>query len=164
MKTRNLVIGVLAVLLVGSLIWCYTSNKTAIDDKVVSTTENVKNSISGLNESIEKTAETNYALIKAKVALLKSKNALGIDKSEQKSNAELDNAVNYLSEAEVTADPETKTKIDLLKTKINSAKESVVEKKDDALDKISAAIDEVKSMIEEHNDKIQTEKKKKGES
>ena len=142
MKTKNLVIGVLAVLLAGSLIWGYTSNKTAIDDKVVSTTENVKNSISDLNESIEKTAETNYALFKVKVALLKSKIALGIDKSEQKSNAELDNAINYLSEAEVTADPETKTKIDLLKTKINSAKESVVEKKDDALDKISAAIDE----------------------
>ena len=160
MKTKNLIIGILAVLLAGSLIWGYAANKTAIDDKVVSTTENVKKSILDLNESIEKTAETNYALLKAKVALLKSKIALGIDKSEQKSNAELDNAINYLSEAEVTADPETKTKIDQLKTKINSAKESVVEKKDDALDNVSAVANEAKIMSEEYSDKFQTEKEK----
>ena len=57
MKTKNLIIGVLAVLLVGSLIWNYKSNKTIASDKIVSTSENVKAETSGLMASLEKKAK-----------------------------------------------------------------------------------------------------------
>ena len=132
MKNKNVIIGILAVLLVVALIWGYTSNKTAVDDKIVTTSENAKTETSDLIASMEKEAKTNYALANAKVALLKSQIALEIDKSEQKAEAELDNAIDYLSEAESTADEKTKSEIDLLKTKVNTAKKSVVQKKDDA--------------------------------
>ena len=84
---------------------------------------------------VVKKAKTNYALANAKVALLKSQIALKIDNSKQKAEAELDNAINYLSEAKLTADEKTKAEIDLLIIKLNIAKKSLVQKKIDALEK-----------------------------
>ncbi len=160
MKTKNVIIGILAVLLVCSLIWNYKSSKTTIDDKIVTTSENVKAETSALIASLDKKAKTNYSLANAKVALLKSQIALEIDNSKQKAEAELDNAINYLSEAKTTADEKTKAEIDLLKTKANTAKNSVVQKKDDALDKVSATANEAKIISEKYNDKFQAEKEK----
>ncbi|MCK5022280.1 MAG: hypothetical protein KAR54_03465 [Candidatus Pacebacteria bacterium] len=160
MNKKNVIIGVLAVLLVGTLIWCYTSGKSAIDNKIVTTSENVKTETSDLIASIEKKAITNYNLANAKVALLKSKIALEIDNSKQKAEIELDNAIYYLSEAKSTADEKTKEEIDLLETKVNNAKKSVVQKKDDALNYVSAAVDEANTMSEKYNDKFHAEKEK----
>jgi len=112
MNTKNIIIGILAVLLIGTLIWCYKSNNTAVNNKIVTTSENAKTETSDLIASLEKEAKTNYNLLKAKVALLKSKTSLEIDNSKQKSEAELDNAVKYLSEAKSTADEKTKAEID----------------------------------------------------
>lgn len=160
-KIKNTII-ILALLLVGSFIvyGIIHRSKTAIDDKIVSTSENAKTETSDLIASIEKKAKTNYALIKVKVTLLKSQIALKIDKSEQKAEAELDNAINYLSEAKSTADEKTKAEIDLLKTKVNTAKKSVVQKKYDALENVTAAFDDAKTLSEKYNDKFQAEKEK----
>ena len=160
MKTKNVIIGVLAVLLVGSLIWGYTSYKTAIDKKIVTTSENAKTETSDLIASLEKKAKTNYALANAKVALLKSKIALEIDNSKQNAEAELDNTITYLSEAKLTADEKTKAEIDLLEIKVNTAKKSVVQKKNDALDIVSATVDEAKTISDDYNSKFQAEKEK----
>ena len=160
MNTKNVIIGILAVLLVGTLIWGYISNKTTMDNKIVTTSENVKAESSDLIASLEREANTNYNLLKAKVALLKSKTALEIDNSKQKAEAELDNAIDYLSEAKSTADEKTKAEIDLLKTKVKKANKSVLKKKDDALNNVSVAVDEAKIMSEKYNDKFQAEKEK----
>ncbi|MCK4678587.1 MAG: hypothetical protein KAT48_10680, partial [Bacteroidales bacterium] len=160
MKTKNVIIGILSVLLVGTLIWGYTSNKAAIDKKIVTTSENAKAETSDLIASMEKEAKTNYALANAKVALLKSQIALEIDNSKQKAEVELDNAIKYLSEAKITADEKTKTTINMLETKVNTAKKSVVQKKDNALDNVSTAVDEAKIISEKYNDKFQAEKEK----
>ncbi len=161
MKNKNLIIGILAVLLAGSLIWNYISNRTFIDDKIMGKSETAKIAIKDLNQSIEKEAKTNYALTKTKVALLKSEIAFKIDKSEQKAEAELNNAIKFLSEAKSTADEKTKVEIDLLKSKVNNTKMSVIQKKDDALANITAAAVEAKVLSEKYNDKLQTEKEKK---
>ncbi len=160
MNKKNIIIGVLAVLFIVSLIWGYKTNKSAIDSKVITTSENAKTETSDLIASLEKEAKTNYNLLKAKVALLKSKTSLEIDNSKQKSEAELDNAVKYLSEAKSTADEKTKAEIDLLKTKVNTAKNSVVQKKEDALYNVSVAVDETTNMSEKYNDKFQADKEK----
>jgi len=160
MKNKNVILGILTVLLIGSLIWNYSLNKTAINNKIVSESENAKIALTGSIESIEKEAITNYALAKTKVALLKSEIALKIDKSEEKAVAELNNAIKYLSEAKSTADEKTKEEIDRLNTKVNSAKESVVQKKDDALIDLATAVAEAKNLSEKYNDKIQSEKEK----
>jgi hypothetical protein len=160
MKNKNLIIGILAVLLVSSLLWNYTSNKTAIDDKVISERKNAKIVLKELNESVEKEAKTNYALAKTKVALLKAEIALTIDKSEKIAKEELDNAIKYLSEAKLTADEKTKVEIDKLITKVNNTKKSVVQKKDDTLDDITAIVAEAKALSEKYNQKLQAEKEK----
>ena len=127
MKNKNITIGILAVLLVSSLIWNYTCNKTTIVDKVLG--ENAKIALRELNETIEKEAKTNYALAKARVALLKSEIALTIDKSEKVAKEELDNAIKYLSEAKLTADEKTKVEIEKLKAKVNITKMKIVQKR-----------------------------------
>ncbi len=160
MNNKNLIIGVLAVLLVISLVFNYKTNKTVIKDKVVTTSENVQTEVSDFTLPVEKKAKTNYAIAKAKVALLKSQVALEVDKSEQKAKEELDNAITYLSEAKNTADEKTKAEIDLLKTKVNIAKKSVEQKEDDAKKKVSDAIDSTKKLSDKYYAKLQTEKEK----
>ena len=160
MKNKNITIGILAVLLVSSLIWNYTSNKTTIVDKVVGESENAKIALRELNETIEKEAKTNYALAKARVALFKSEIALTIDKSEKAAKEELDNAIKYLSEAKLTADKKTKVEIEKLKTKVDNTKKKVVQKKDDALANLNAIVTEAKDLSEKYNQKLQAEKEK----
>ncbi|MCK4661653.1 MAG: hypothetical protein KAT68_02205 [Bacteroidales bacterium] len=156
MKNKNLIIRILTVLLVSSSTLGFASNITGSGNEIMDANTVLSDTI----PSIVKKAKTNYALAKAKVALLKSQIALEIDNSKQKAEAELNNAINYLSEAKSTADKKTKAEIDLLKTKVNTAKKSVVQKKDDALDNVSTAVDEAKIMSEKYNDKFQTEKEK----
>ena len=160
MKTKNVIIVIVTVLLAGALIWAYKSDKVIIDHKIATASENAKVETSGLIESLEKEAMTNYNLLKAKVALLKSKTALEIDNSKQKAESELENAIDYLLEARSTADEKTKAEILLLKTKVNTAKRSVEQKKDKAIDKVSIAVNEAKILSEEYNDKYQVEKEK----
>ena len=160
MKKRNVIIGILGILLVGALIWGYKSNKTTIDNKIATTSENAKVEISDITVSIERKVKTNYALTKVKVALLKSQIALEIDKSEQKAEAALDDAISFLFEARSTADEKTKTEIDLLKDKANTAKKSIVQKNDSALKNLSDASAEAKALSEKYYDELQAEKEK----
>lgn len=145
MNNKNLITGILIVLIVSSSTLVFASNQTVMSDTI---------------PSIVKKAKTNYALAKAKVALLKSKIALEIDKSEQKAKEELDNAVNYLSEAKATADEKRKAEIDLLKTKVKKAKKSVSQRNDDALVKISDVFDKTKTLSKKYNDKLKTKREK----
>ena len=160
-KIKNLVI-ILTLLLVGAFMvyGIIYLNKNTNNDKIVSIGENAKTETLEILASIENKAKTNYALIKVELALLKSQIALEIDKSEQKAETELDNAINYLSEAKLTADEKTKAEIDLLITKLNIAKKSLEQKTDNALENVSAAVDEAKTMSENHNDEFQAKKEK----
>ena len=135
-------------------------NKTTNKDKIASKSENAITETSDIIASIENKTKTSYALIKVEVALLKFQIAIEIDKSEQKAEAELNNAINYLSEASLTADEKTKTEIDLLITKLNTAKKSLMHNKDNALKTVSAAIDEAKNMSENFNNDFQAKKDK----
>jgi len=122
--------------------------------------KSIETKTTDLAESASQEAKTNYALTNARVALLKSQIALEINKSKQNTEAELDNAIKYLSEAKSTADEKTKVEIDLLEAKVNTAKNSVVQKKDDALDNVSTAANEAKIMSKKYNDEFQTIKEK----
>jgi hypothetical protein len=132
----------------------------SLKNKTEKEAKSIENKTTDLAESVSQEAKTNYALANAKVALLKSQIALEIDESKQKSEAELENAIVYLSEAKITADEKTKTEIDLLKDKVNTAKNSVEQKKDDALNNVSTAVEEAKTMSEKYNYEFQAEKEK----
>ena len=156
MNNKNLIIGILTVLMVSSSTLSFASNITGSGNEIVDANTVLSDTI----PSIVKKAKTNYALAKAKVALLKSKIALEIDNSKQKAEAELNNAINYLSEAKSTADEKTKAEIDLLKTKVKKAKKSVSQKNDDALVKISDVFDKTKTLSEKYNNKLKTKREK----
>ncbi len=160
MKTINIIVAILTVAFLSTFITGCKSSKTVVKENAETTTQEAKALSKDLNEAIKNDAKTNYALVQAKVALLKTQVALEVDKSEQKAKEELDNAIAYLSEAKNTADEKTKAEIDLLKTKVNTAKKSVEQKKDTALEKVSTAALEAKTMSEEYNKKFQTEKQK----
>ncbi len=133
---------------------------TNFKNKTKKETKNIETKTTDLTESASQEAKTNYALTNARVSLLKSQIALEINKSKQNTEAELDNAIKYLSEAKSTADEKTKTEIDLLETKVNTAKNSVVQKKKDALDNVSTAANETNIISKKYNDKFQIIKEK----
>ncbi len=161
MKTKNVIIGILGILLVGALIWGYKSNKTVIDNKIAAKNENVKSEVSEEFLAIENKVKTDYVLTKARVALLKSLVALDIDDSEHKAEVALDNALNYLSEAKLTADNKTKVKIDSLIIIANKARKSITQKKDDASNKVSVAAGEAKEISEKYTAEFNAEKEER---
>lgn len=156
MKKINIIIGLLTVVFISSVLTGCKSSNTVVKDNVKTT----KKITTDLNEAIKKDAKTNYDLTEAKVALLKSKIEIEVDKSEKKAKEELNNAINYLSEAKTTADEKTKAEIELLKAKVNTAKKSIEQKKVDALEKVSTVADEAKTLSEKYNKNFQTEKQK----
>ena len=85
--------------------------------------------------------KTQVALAKAKVALLKARSSLWIDKEKEAALRSLEEANTYLSEAYQNADESTRRRIADLKSQVETAKKAVREKGLEAASEISDLAD-----------------------
>ena len=85
--------------------------------------------------------KTQVALAKAKVALLKGRSSLWIDKEKEAALRSLEEANTYLSEAYQNADESTRRRIADLKSQVETAKKAVREKGLEAASEISDLAD-----------------------